>query len=71
MILSETKTTQDTETYAKNVLLLFLPFRTESDLKYLGSYTLKLRMIYDLNRLKKNILLFCKIYKIQSIIASK
>ena len=53
MTLTETKTTQDTETYSKNVLLLFIPFRRDFDLTYLGSYTLKLRIVYDSNRLKK------------------
>ena len=60
MILLKTKITQDTETYSKNVLLLFLPFRRESDLKFLGSYTLKLRILYDLNRLKKTSRFFAK-----------
>ena len=60
MILTKSKITQDTETYSKNVLLLFLPFRRESDLKYLGSYTLKLRIVYDSNRLKKTCRFFAK-----------
>ena len=53
MILTKNKITEESETYSKNVLLLFLPFRIESDLKYLGSYTQKLRIIYDSRRLKK------------------
>ena len=52
MILTKNKITEESETYSKNVLLLFLPFRRESDLKYLGSYTLKLRIVYNSNRLK-------------------
>ena len=38
-----TRQTDDTEKYSQNVLLLFWPFRTQTDLKYLDSYTLKLR----------------------------
>ena len=41
-----TRISDDTEKYSQNVLLLFLPFRKQTDLKFLDSYIQKLHLIY-------------------------
>ena len=63
-----TRLSDDTEKYSQNVLLLFCPFRKQEDLKYMDSYTFKLRLIYNQNKLKQeNIYFFTKYtrYKIK------
>ena len=62
-----TRQSDDTEKYSQNVLLLFWPFRTQTDLKYFDSYTLKLRLICNQNKLKQENIFFTKYtrYKIK------
>ena len=47
-----TRQSDDTEKYSQNVLLLFLPFRKQVELKYLDSYTQKLRLISNQSKLQ-------------------
>ena len=61
-----TTISDDTEKYSKNVLLLFLPFRKQTDLKFLDSYTQKLRLIYNQNKLKRKYIDF-----LQNIVDTK
>ena len=46
-----TRQSDDTEKYSQNILLLFLPFRKKTDLKYLNSYTQKLHLILKRKRI--------------------